>query len=58
MRQALLTEARILAAQVNDPAFAGDRWSVSMRLSQIQKQLGAQGVDRSADESANDEECE
>lgn len=49
-------EMRMLAAQVNDPNFAGDRWSTSMRLSILMRRAGARGVDGASDDSDVDAE--
>ena len=48
-------EAKLLARQVNDPNFKGDRHSVSMRLSMLMKKMGAMGVDSASGESDESE---
>jgi len=45
-RRQILTEARFVAQQCNDPSFEGDRAEVSMRLAILQKRLGALGIER------------
>jgi len=55
---ATLTEARRLAALINSPDFTGDRWSLSMQLSILQKRLGAAGIEAAADAAGSEDECE
>lgn len=58
MKAAKILEARLLAARLNSPEPLADRWSLSMRLSQIQKEIGMMGVDAATEISESEEENE